>query len=725
MKQQIITTVIACLLFVNIYSITDTIIPKTKITNVTVFFSGAQVKRSAEIKLSKGKSFILLDRLPRDINEKSIQVQSIKNCRILSVKHYIKEDNLSKKTPAEKEIEDKIKAQTLRSKELSNKLAVYEIEEKLLIDNSQLSKKTGSTIAQIKEAADYYRLKFNEIRQGKLSIMLESEKIVEKNKELYSELNAIVSKRRSAYAQIFVGIDCEVNQSTMLTFNYYLASAAWSPLYDFRVDELDKPMDIVYNANVYQSTGEDWENVKLKLSTNNPSLTSNKPELNTWYLGNSKTYNYSPENNQAIGAIKVNVKDASTKEPLAFGTVIALDKDQKQVGSGQTYTDGNVIIKPLNAGKYAVKVLYVGFNPRQINGVIVKPDKTTYLNIDLMGGTELGAIETVNYAEPLIDPDFKSGGTVTREEYHNLATKDISSAVTTSSGVYQYEDINVRGGRAAGTNYFVDGERITGNYNIPQQGVEQVSPILGGTPASNGDETGGLNNYSYYNNSYSTKIKSKSYNPFTLKKDYSEINPNLEYSIDIPYTILSDGKDNLIKIKDTEVPATYTYYATPKLDKDVFIKSDIIDWQKLDLISGTSSIYLQGTFTGESEIDANNVSDTLAVSLGRDKNVLVYRERNRLIKDRRIAGNNIKETIAWDITIKNNNTNKIRLILEDQYPVSERSSVEVELLDGAGAKVNPKTGKLIWELYLEPNQKKAISYKYSVKYPKHVEVNLD
>jgi outer membrane receptor protein involved in Fe transport len=198
---------------------------------------------------------------------------------------------------------------------------------------------------------------------------------------------------------------------------------------------------------------------------------------------------------QTSGGIKVTLKDGATKEPIAFGTVIVFN-GTAQAGVGQTDIDGNVTIKPLAPGKYNVKALYTGFTPKQTNDVLVGADKTSYITIAMSGGKELDEVQIVAYIEPLIDPDTKSGGTVTREEYQNLATKNINSAASTTAGVYQADegstDLNIRGGRSSSNAVFVDGERVVGTYNIPQQGVEQVSVILGGVPASFGDATGGV-----------------------------------------------------------------------------------------------------------------------------------------------------------------------------------------------------------------------------------------
>ncbi|MFL5751964.1 MAG: TonB-dependent receptor plug domain-containing protein, partial [Bacteroidia bacterium] len=168
-----------------------------------------------------------------------------------------------------------------------------------------------------------------------------------------------------------------------------------------------------------------------------------------------------------------------------------------QVGVGTTDLDGVVMIKPLAPGKYNVKAVYVGYAPKEIQGVNVRADKVEYVPIGMSNdeGVKLDEVQVVAYQEPLIDPDTKSGGTVTREEYQHMATKNVLSVASTTAGVYQSDEgkaVNVRGSRSGGTQIFIDGERAIGGTGIPQQGVEQVSVILGGLPAQYGDATGGV-----------------------------------------------------------------------------------------------------------------------------------------------------------------------------------------------------------------------------------------
>lgn len=197
---------------------------------------------------------------------------------------------------------------------------------------------------------------------------------------------------------------------------------------------------------------------------------------------------------QNEAAIKVKLIDKTTKETIPFANVI-VELGGIQAGVGTTNIDGEVTIKPLNPGKYNVKGTYVGYQPSLTTGVVVTVGKTTYVNLEMVAGQQLDVVEIVEYSVPLIDPDTKSGGTVTREDYQNMATKNVNSVAATTAGVYQADEgssLNIRGARSDATQYFVDGQKVIGSAGVPQQGVEQITTILGGTPAEFGDNVGGI-----------------------------------------------------------------------------------------------------------------------------------------------------------------------------------------------------------------------------------------
>jgi hypothetical protein len=196
------------------------------------------------------------------------------------------------------------------------------------------------------------------------------------------------------------------------------------------------------------------------------------------------------------GGIKVLLKDKTNGEAIPFANVVAY-QGGVQVGVATTDMDGYATIKPLAPGKYDVKGVYIGYQAQEMKGINVGESKTSYITIELSNGegVKLDEVMVVEYQEPLIDPDTKTGGTVTREEYQHMATKNINSAAATTAGVFQADEgaaLNVRGGRSDNTTYFVDGVKVIGGLGIPQQGVEQLSVITGGLPASYGDATSGV-----------------------------------------------------------------------------------------------------------------------------------------------------------------------------------------------------------------------------------------
>ena len=706
--------ILASLISINVFSNNniDTLKVKSKITNVTVFYNGAQITRNVEIKAKKGKHIVIIDSLTNEVNPQSIQVNGIEKCVILSVKHQLIYPNENRKTKEERSIEDKIEQEKNKIKEINNKMMVFDIEEDLLLTNASLKGNDGLKVSEIKEAADFYRQRLNEIQKSKLNLAIEKEDINKNIKELYTKINELSVKKQKTYSQILITIDCEQDINNNFTMNYQVNSAGWVPIYDFRVNDITKPLNIVYNANVYQSSGENWDNVKMTLSTNNPSLSGSKPKLNNWYLGRPVTRTNTAQQTNYGGTLRGVVTDKDTKEPLAFVNV-TVEQNGKIITGGATDFDGRYIIKPIPLGRYTVTASYIGYKQKQITNVQINADISTYLDFQLDGSVfVLESVLVENYSVPLIAKDKTTTG----------STVNFQKMPQRSSGIYSEEgETGSMSGSRSDTNVtYVDGMKVRGTNAIPQGAIEQVTF---GSNDINYRVSNSNSNYEY------TYIKTKPSSDYTttnyISNSIKTNITNLEYSIDIPYSIPSDGKDCFIKIKETSLPVTYIYHAVPKLDKDVFLTAEITDWTELNLLSGKTNIYYQGTYTGESYIDAEQAADTLKVSLGRDRNIIIQREVNKKIIDKKLIGSNIKETIGYDITIRNNKNSKIKIILEDQFPLSEKKSIEVERLDHSNAKLEEKTGKLTWTLELEPTEKKVVSYKYSVKYPNYVNLTFE
>ncbi len=102
---------------------------------------------------------------------------------------------------------------------------------------------------------------------------------------------------------------------------------------------------------------------------------------------------------------------------------------------------------------------------------------------------------------------------------------------------------------------------------------------------------------------------------------------NTEFEIALPYTVASAAKPTLVDIRNYEVKATYNYSAAPKLDRDAFLLAKATGWEEYSLLPGEANIFFEGTYVGKSYIDPNSTKDTLTFSLGRDKRIVVNREK--------------------------------------------------------------------------------------------------
>jgi uncharacterized protein (TIGR02231 family) len=207
--------------------------------------------------------------------------------------------------------------------------------------------------------------------------------------------------------------------------------------------------------------------------------------------------------------------------------------------------------------------------------------------------------------------------------------------------------------------------------------------------------------------------------------EISEGQTNLEFTIKIPYDIPSDNKQYTINIQDNTLPATFEYYCVPKLDREAFLVAHITGWENYNLLSGEINLFFEGTYVGKSYLNVRNTNDTLDLSLGRDKGIVVTRVKMKDFTEQKTIGANKRETRAWEITVRNNKKQALDLRLEDQLPVSMNKDIEVEALDYSGGRFTPENGRITWKFRMEPSAEKKIRMSYAVKYPKDQRVYID
>jgi uncharacterized protein (TIGR02231 family) len=151
----------------------------------------------------------------------------------------------------------------------------------------------GVSIAELKQAADLFRARIMEINKAIAKIERShsenSKQVTRINNELY-QLNAKTTYSRG---EITLLLDAETATTTEIDLKYLVSNvsnAGWTPSYDIRAEDINKPINLEYKAFVYNNTDIDWENIKFKLSTADPSLSATQPKMSPWYLNYKRTY---------------------------------------------------------------------------------------------------------------------------------------------------------------------------------------------------------------------------------------------------------------------------------------------------------------------------------------------------------------------------------------------------------------------------------------------------
>ncbi len=182
----------------------------------------------------------------------------------------------------------------------------------------------------------------------------------------------------------------------------------------------------------------------------------------------------------------------------------------------------------------------------------------------------------------------------------------------------------------------------------------------------------------------------------TVPLQQVEKQTTVDFVIDLPYTVNSDNQTYTVNMADYALPAHYQYYSIPKIEKEAFLISSIADWEKYNLLEGEANIFFENTFVGKTVLDVRYASDTLDISLGRDKAVSVNREKITDFTSKKFVGTRKEESRAWKLTVKNNKSKPVNILLLDQVPVSQRDEIRVEAEELSGGKLDSTTGEVKW-----------------------------
>ncbi len=502
----------------------------SKIESVTVYLSGAQILRKTELILQKGENEIVFQGLTNSIDLNSIQL-TVPGVKIISIlpsrTYYTPYDSLLKL----QKYKDSLELYQNQLALINHEADGFKAEYKLLENNmNRIGSEKGISLPELQNFSAYYQKRISEL-ENKNFYYNQKKMLLEKNKQrIQKRISELEALQKEAF-NISVRLKSETSTKVPIILSYVALNAGWYPFYDVRVKNISEKVKFAYRASIINDTNEDWKDVKLKLSSANPTLSTEAPSLEVWRI--------------------------DFKKPLAY--------------------------------KYKVK------------------------------------LETIQKSQ--------------LNTYEDAAAEEFEEEIS--------------------------------NQTKTQGADIQISAL------------------------------------------------SIEFEIKDLYTILSDGKYYSVDLNEYELQAQYIYKCVPKIDKDAFLIANIVDWEKLNLIEGKMNVYFGDTYIGDSYLSPQTASDTLRLSLGRDKKIIVKRVEIKDFSKISFIGSNKKETIATEIEVRNTNNAPVDIEIYDQIPVSKNSEIEVTLDNLGGAKYNQEKGELNWTIKLKEEENKKFRFEYTIKYPKN------
>ncbi|WP_109829844.1 mucoidy inhibitor MuiA family protein [Reichenbachiella versicolor] len=200
---------------------------------------------------------------------------------------------------------------------------------------------------------------------------------------------------------------------------------------------------------------------------------------------------------------------------------------------------------------------------------------------------------------------------------------------------------------------------------------------------------------------------------------------SVDFTIKRPYSINSDNKKYTVDIDAYLLDAQYHYYSVPKINKDAFLIASVTNWEAYNLLEGEANLFFEGTYIGKTVLDVKYASDTMQISLGRDKQISVSRKKVRDFTNKQFIGSKKEISRAYEIVIKNNKSQEIDITIDDQIPVSTMQEIEVTPIDISSGEFAEETGSVSWDIILKPSESKKIEFKYSVKHPKNKNLTVE
>lgn len=263
-----------------------------KITAVTVYPDRALVTRSGTVKLDSGVQSVVFDNLPLNLEEDSVRAKAQGKLKILGVevRRDYKEATVNGATKQVQDdltkLDDQIQALNDEKYNITRRQDFLDQMRNRATTPSGSGEGKDSTLAvqNIHGLFDLYSDETNKGSKRWHEIDMTLRDLNKLRADKANQLSLLQQPAAPNTRSAIVTVEASESGLVDLQVSYLISGAGWQPQYDAYADPDTQKVELTNYGVIRQTTGENWDNVSLTLSSARPSTTARLPELSAWTI---------------------------------------------------------------------------------------------------------------------------------------------------------------------------------------------------------------------------------------------------------------------------------------------------------------------------------------------------------------------------------------------------------------------------------------------------------
>lgn len=258
----------------------------SELSEVTLYRNQAQITRGVAVPRGQGPVELVVTELPPQIQPDTLFAEGGEAIDVRAVRY---RERVVSEEPREeiRALDEQILEVQLRLDEIAAMKGLIDKRFQYLDKLENFAAKTGTQelsrgvldAKQLRETTEFVFDQRESATKRRLELQANERETKKELALLQKERNQLAGKSQVVVREAVLFLDRRDAQADGVRLTYLVNSCGWSPSYNVRGDLDGETVRVEYNALIRQLTGEDWDQVKLTLSTASPMISASGPAI--------------------------------------------------------------------------------------------------------------------------------------------------------------------------------------------------------------------------------------------------------------------------------------------------------------------------------------------------------------------------------------------------------------------------------------------------------------